>query len=160
VPDVAVTVPKDRWLDWLLEGDLPGTDDVWCPGPLFDEHMRSVELPMTHRATASGWDQHWYDEHPGDLPLGHEPLWDFFVATKPDIVPGERVYIIAHGRLRGYAPLVEWVPLVRGGYLRRAGGAVAVTLPEPIRGFQGWRYVWWDRAREFPFPEWQTEGIT
>ena len=35
----------------------------------------------------------------------------------------------------------------------------ALTVGEPIRGFQGWRYRWWDRADERPFPDWQTAGV-
>jgi hypothetical protein len=30
-----------------------------------------------------------------------------------------------------------------------------VTIADPIRGFQGWRNRWWDRADELPFPNWQ-----
>jgi hypothetical protein len=117
--DVVVTVPKDRWADWLDEGDLPG--DEWGTGD----------------ANRDGW-------------------YDFYLGgALPKIEPGERVYIVAHGRLRGYAPLVR---LSRSSLVRQ-GGAVAVTIPEPIRGFQGWRYRWWDRSIEVPFPNWQTEGV-
>lgn len=119
--DVVVTVPKDRWADWIDEGDLPG--DPWGKGD----------------AGLAGW----YDFYLGG------PL--------PQINPGERVYIVAHGRLRGYAPLVR---VDRGERsLVRQGGAVALTIPEPILGFRGWRYCWWDRSQEIPFPDWQTEGV-
>jgi hypothetical protein len=101
----------------------------------------------------------------GDLP-GEEPLYDshFWISwpggASPQIGPGERVYIVAHGKLRGYAPLVrkESVCRLQGNRqcLVRQGGAVAVTIPEPIRGFQGWRYRWWEREDERPFPEWRT----
>lgn len=80
---------------------------------------------------------------------------------KPDIQPGERVYIVAFGRLRGYAPLVELYErlssvsdVVMERFLVREGGAVAVTIDEPIVGFRGWRYRWWDRAAERPFYAW------
>ena len=116
--DVVVTVPKDRWADWISEGDLPG--QIWGSGD----------------AGSDGW----YDFYLGG------PL--------PDIKPGDRVYIVAHGRLRGYAPLVRVDRRERS--LVRQGGAVAVTIPEPIRGFQGWRYRWWDRSAEVAFPDWQT----
>ena len=84
-------------------------------------------------------------------------LWDYTTwGTYPQIQPGERVYVVCEGRLVGYAPLVRlefeavsgnrgYVTLVRGG------GAVAVTLPEPIQGFRGWRYRWWDQAKEEPY---------
>ena len=115
--DVVVTVPMDRWADWIDEGDLPG--DPW-----------------------------------GDGDAGRDGWYDFYLGGRlPDIAPGERVYIVAHSRLRGYAPLV-WVDRAIGSLVRQ-GGAVAVTIPESIRGFRGWRYRWWQRADESPFPQWR-----
>ena len=102
----------------------------------------------------------WIDE--GDLPgtewgsgdAGQSGWYDFYLGGPlPDIKPGERVYIVAHGKLRGYAPLVRVDHYNRS--LVRQGGAVAVTIPEPIRGFQGWRYRWWDRSVEVDFPDWE-----
>jgi hypothetical protein len=102
----------------------------------------------------------WLDE--GDLP--GEP-WSgmrshfWLRGALPEMSPGERVYIVAHNRLRGYAPLVQierrcsMRPSV--SCLMRYGDAVAVTIPETIRGFQGFRYRWWDRLAERPFPQWQ-----
>ena len=99
----------------------------------------------------------------GDLP-GEEAEYasHFWISTKsplPRIKRGERVYIVAHGKLRGYAPLEQIEPTCRlrqsSSCLLRHGGAVAVTIPEPIRGFQGWRYRWWEREAEVPFPDWQ-----
>ena len=86
----------------------------------------------------------------GDPPTGEE--WIFYLHGLPNIKPGERVYIVAHGKLRGYSPLVR---LDARGLIRGAG-AVAVTIDEPIKGFQGFRYRWWDRALEKPFPGWKT----
>lgn len=102
---------------------------------------------------------HWVAE--GDLP-GEEPQYEshFWLPqhSLPRIKPGERVYIVAHGKLRGYAPLVDVEKSCElNGYracLIREGGAVAVTIPEEIRGFQGWRYRWWPRELEMPFPDW------
>lgn len=78
--------------------------------------------------------------------------------------PGDRVYIVAFDRLRGYAPLVGTEQMCRlnprMACLIREGGAVAVTIDEPIRGFQGWRKRWWDRERERPYPDWQTDNVT
>lgn len=97
----------------------------------------------------------------GDLPGELAQYESHFWIPRPppsQIDPGERVYIVAHGRLRGYAPLVridEWCELnpARSCLVRR-GGAVAVTIPESIRGFRGVRYRWWNREDESPFPDW------
>jgi hypothetical protein len=119
--DVVVTVPKDRWADWIDEGDLPG--QPWGAGD----------------AGLEGW-------------------YDFYLGgPMPKIEPGERVYIVAHGRLRGYSPLIHLDRQERS--LVRRGGAVAITIPDPIRGFQGWRYRWWDRSAEVPFADWKTAGV-
>lgn len=116
MPDVVVSCPKDRWQEWVAEGDLPG--EPWSGN-----------------------------------------VYDFYLGGPvPNIAPGERVYIVAHSKLRGYAPLVR-VAVNDGGWggfsLVRHGGAVAVTIAEPIRGFRGWRYRWWNREDEMPFPLWR-----
>jgi hypothetical protein len=136
--DVVVTVPKRLWKAWLAEGDLAG------------------------RKRWSGRDYY------------------FRIGKRtPKIKHGERVYIVAHGRLRGYAPLLRVScppgflgpgPIADGlpydsweddvNYLVRRAGAVAVTIRESIKGFQGYRYRWWNRKQERPFPSWQTEGVT
>lgn len=98
----------------------------------------------------------WLDEGdlPGDQPTGEE--WGFFTSgARPNIAPGDRVYIVAHGKLRGYAPLTRLEVEGRSLAFGREGGAVAVTIEEPIRGFRGWRYRWWDRQAERPFPDWR-----
>lgn len=112
--DIVVTVPKDRWREWLSEGDL------------------------------------------ADEPYAGLEEYHFYVPTAPAIDPGERVYVVAHGKLRGYAPLVRVDRTASGFGLVRHGGAVAVTLDQPVRGFQGWRYRWWDRTEERPFPDWRS----
>lgn len=98
----------------------------------------------------------WIDE--GDLP-GEEETGDeygFFLAgPRPDIKPGERVYIVAHGKVRGYAPLTRIMPWGNGFALCRKSDAVACTIPTPVRGFRGWQYRFWDRADEIPFPDWR-----
>ena len=87
--------------------------------------------------------------------LSH-PQWVFTVPTAPKIDPDERVYVVAHGSLRGYAPLIEIDYETFGKFgLVRGGGAVALTIPGPIKGFRGYRYRWWDREVEQPFPDWQ-----
>jgi hypothetical protein len=69
---------------------------------------------------------------------------------------GDRVYIVAHGKLRGYAPLTRLEVNGRRLAFGREGRAVAVTIEEPVRGFRGWRYRWWNRDAETPFPNWKT----
>lgn len=75
--------------------------------------------------------------------------------------PGDRFYVVAHGVLRGYAPVtrVHLSPDGKGGAICRRGDAVAVTIDEPIPGFRGLRERWWRREDEFPFPDWQNFGV-
>jgi transcriptional regulator with XRE-family HTH domain len=100
----------------------------------------------------------WLEE--GDLP-GEPPsgrLYEFALGTgRPRIKPGERVYIVAQGHLRGYAPLVELRKSGRADrwVLIRGGGAVAVTIPQHLTSFQGFRYRWWMPGRERPFLCWR-----
>lgn len=100
----------------------------------------------------------------GDLP-GDD--WSGYVShfwiprqPLPKIVTGERVYVVSHGKLRGFAPLwtMESSCMLRRpmACLMRTDEAQAVTINEPVRGFQGWRYRWWDHDAERPFPEWRT----
>jgi hypothetical protein len=102
--------------------------------------------------------QEWIDEGdlPGDDPTGDEYAF-YLSGPRPEIEPGELVYIVAHGKLRGYAPLTR-VALCPGitFALIRAGGAVACTIPVSVTGFRGWRYRWWRRDDEIPFPDWRT----
>lgn len=125
--DVVVTVPKGFWRDWIAEGDLPGE-------PWRGDYWAGQELVWVEHLAA----------------VGDEREWRI-------CAPDQRCYIVAHGLLRGYAPLcaVEVDPAGRLKALIRRGGAVAVTIPEPIQGFRGWRYRWWDRAAERPFPNWK-----
>ncbi len=100
----------------------------------------------------------------GDLP-GQEAEYEshFWVNAMTSLCkPGDRVYVVAHGRLRGYAPLVRSERSCQlnpsRSCLVREGGAAAVTIDEPIRGFQGIRSRWWNRDDERPYPDWQTDG--
>lgn len=81
-------------------------------------------------------------------------LYGFSVAGSPKIEPGERVYVVCEGRLRGYAPLLYAVREASRTRLVRGGGAVAVTIDREISGFRGFRYAWWGRGEERPFEGW------
>jgi hypothetical protein len=108
--------------------------------------------------------QKWIDE--GD-PAGSEESgeeWGWFTGHRliAAIRPGDRFYIVAHGRLRGYAPVtrvdIQMGLGGRGGQIIREGGAVAVTILDAIAGFQGLRRRWWRRGAEIPFPLWRETG--
>jgi hypothetical protein len=85
--------------------------------------------------------------------------WAFQVATKPPILPGERLYVVAWGLLRGFSPVTRVFQTDRGWAICRRGDAVACTLNRVIPGFRGYRARWWDQKEEVPFPEWKTKDI-
>jgi hypothetical protein len=85
---------------------------------------------------------------------GEEWGWYTSHSLKAMARPGDRFYVVAHGRLRGYAPILR----VDRGCIVRGGGAVAVTIREPIPGFRGLRMRWWARDEEYPFPNWRDEA--
>lgn len=103
----------------------------------------------------------------GDQPTGEE--WGFYTYgadCRDRVTAGDRCYVVAHGRLRGYAPITRIVfnprrPEQKIGRIAfcRAAGAVAVTIPPPIHGFRGYQIRWWDRKIEIPFPDWKTAGV-
>lgn len=94
--------------------------------------------------------------------------WGWFMGGNPPkrIEAGERVYVVYSGHLIGYSPLL-WIEPNPSGFtanvgsypnefaLVRGGNAVAVTIDEQIKGFQGYRYCWWPRSIEKPFPDWR-----
>jgi hypothetical protein len=86
--------------------------------------------------------------------------WGFFLGgNKPPIGAGDRLYIVAHGLLRGFAPVTALKETDWGWVICREGGAVAVTIDELIPGFRGFRKVWWPEEMEKPFPDWKTKGV-
>ncbi len=114
--------------------------------------------------------QEWLDEGDcaGDPPTGQEYAWFTSAPIAAQIMPGDRFYVVAHGRLRGYATVTHvrgyrGVSMAPGGRARlkrswaivRGAGAVACTIPEPIPGFRGLRARWWDRDQETEFPDWR-----
>jgi hypothetical protein len=96
----------------------------------------------------------------GDPETGEEWGWFTRDPRAASIGPGDRFYVVAHGFLRGYAPVVRLRCDGQGGYaICRRGGGVAVTTGEPIKGFCGLRKRWWSREIERPFPDWKTAGV-
>ena len=73
---------------------------------------------------------------------------------------GDRFYVVAHGRCRGYATVsqIDSVVAFESVCIYRVD-PVAVTIPEAIAGFRGLRKRWWKREDEIPFPNWRTEGV-
>ena len=90
----------------------------------------------------------------GQPETGEEYGWWTKHSLAPTIISGDRLYIVAHGKLRGYAPVTRVVREGPSWVICRRGGAVACTVDEPIPGFRGLRQRWWDRAIEWPFPDW------
>ena len=115
--------------------DLVGT----CPQKFWAEWLAEGDCAG---APPTGRWHGWYSEH---------PLWKLALT-------GSRFYVVAHDRLRGFAPVVgiQQNSFLDVGAIIREGSAVAVTIPQSIKGFQGLRKRWWDRADEVPFPDWRT----
>lgn len=121
---------------------------------------RRIALDVVVTVPRNLWSQ-WIAEGDGpDEPWSGYDCHFFLNGHPPDILPSERVYIVAHGKLRGYAPLVKIersCQLSLGRYcLLRRGGAVAVTMDHPITGFRGFKYRWWRWEDERPFPHWRS----
>lgn len=93
----------------------------------------------------------------GEPESGEE--WGFAVGQRPDIKPGDRLYVVAHERLRGYAVVTRVAETGQGWSIGRRGQAVACTIPERIKGFRGARRRWWDRDAEQPFPDWAVADV-
>jgi hypothetical protein len=96
----------------------------------------------------------------GDAPTGEEWGWYTRDSLALATMPGDRFYVVAWGRLRGYAPVTRVKNNGNGGFvICRTAGAVAITILDEIPGFRGLRKSWWHRACEKPFPDWKTEGF-
>lgn len=95
----------------------------------------------------------------GDPYTGEEWGWYTSHRDAPLIRPGDRFYIAAHGRIRGYAPVTRIVRQRDGYVICRRGDAVAVTIEETVPGFRGLLARWWDYSAERPFADWKTAGV-
>jgi hypothetical protein len=102
------------------------------------------------------WEE-WLEEGDcaGSPETGQEYSWGTRsrIALKARV--GDRFYVVAHGKLRGYAPIIWISPGTAGWDIIRAGHAIACTIEEPIPGFRGLRHRWWPVTDERSFPEWR-----
>jgi hypothetical protein len=122
--------------------DLVGT----CPKDFWEEWIAEGDAAG---APVTGEEWGWY--------TGHH--------LARSMKPGDRFYVVAHGKLRGWAPVTR---VTRGGdngegdgfIICREGGAVACTIMDPIPGFRGLRLRWWNREDEIPFPDWRVSAPT
>ena len=115
----------------------------------------------------SFWDE-WLEEGDcaGDPESGQLYGWHTGHPLVVEATIGDRFYVVAHGKLRGYALVADvhvWHRSIQrqyrqrpGGVIYRAGGAVAVTIPQPIPSFRGLRKRWWRRDSEVPFLDFKT----
>lgn len=114
--------------------DLVGT----CPKDFWEQWIGEGDA-VGNPETGEDW--HWYTRHP----------------MAASIQPGDRFYVVAHGKLRGWAPVIRVDAFRQGGWgIVRRGQAVACTIPQVIPGFRGLRVRWWKREEELPFPDWKT----
>jgi hypothetical protein len=136
----------------LLHQALPSVEIV--PESVVDQPSKCGDVVVT--VPLSFGLETWIDE--GD-PVGEEwsgEEWHFYLAgPRPKMTPRDRVYVVYNGAIRGYSPLVRIDTFGSQFGLVRHGDAQAVTIPEYVQGFRGWRYRWWDRSIEVPFPDWQ-----
>lgn len=89
-------------------------------------------------------------------PLGGEE-WGWYTRSRVALSAsvGDRFYVVAHGKLRGWAPITRIQNDGDSFIVCRRGGAVACTIQVAIPGFRGLRRRWWDHSSETPFPEWR-----
>ena len=93
----------------------------------------------------------------GESNTGREYEWQTKHSLINQIEPEDRFYVVAHGKLRGYAIVTcVGVSFNDPDYdaITREGGAIACTINEAIKGFRGLRKVWWGRSQEHLFSDW------
>ena len=92
----------------------------------------------------------------GDPETGEEWGWYTGHHLAEKILPGDRFYVVAHGKLRGWATVTRIGRDAGNGWIiYRKGNAVACTISQGIPGFRGLRFRWWDRNNEQPFENWK-----
>lgn len=117
--------------------DLVGT----CPKDFWREWIAEGDPAGTDW---SGEEWGWYTRH----------------RLAAEIKSGERFYVVAWGRLRGWAPVTAVRRDAGGGWIIcRKGNATACTIDKPIPGFRGLEKRWWSYEDERPFPDWKDAGL-
>lgn len=94
----------------------------------------------------------------GEPYTGEEWGW-YLGGSRPPISPGDRLYVVAWGLLRGYAPVTRVVQTDRGWCICRRGNAMPKTIDKTIHGFRGWRRRWWEMDDEEWFDDWRWQGV-
>lgn len=119
--------------------DLVGT----CPKDFWEEWIKEGDAASTNGIvypSITGEEWSWYTKHP----------------LARDINPGDRFYVVAYGKLRGWAPVTRIGIIDYHSYeICRRGNAVACTIMEIIPGFRGLRIRWWNREEEIQFENWK-----
>lgn len=116
-----------------------------CPKNVWTEWLNEGDCAGTEE---SGAEYTWWTRK---LPLAR------------NLTPGDRLYVVCDGKLRGYAPITRVIqeedsmgrPIFG---ICRKGGAVACTIPESIPVQRSIKPRWWDRDHEIPFPGWKECG--
>jgi len=90
---------------------------------------------------------------------GVEYAWQTLDSLALFARPGDRFYIVAHGLVRGYAPIDRVEQRGDWHHIIRRGGAVACSIRERVAGFRGLRKRWWRLEDEVEFCDWETDGV-
>ena len=92
----------------------------------------------------------------GETETGEEWGWYTRDRMALEMRIGHRFYVVAHGKLRGFAPVTRIQTDGHGAYMIcRQGGALACTISVPVPGFRGLRRRWWNISDERPFQDWK-----
>ncbi len=93
----------------------------------------------------------------GEPATGQEYEWHTGSRAISKINEGDRFYVVAHGKLRGWSTViaVHQDDNYPGGFIVRGAHAVACTIDRPIPGFRGLRERWWQWSDEKSFPDWR-----
>lgn len=104
----------------------------------------------------------------GDAPTGEEWGWYTKHGDARLIRPGERFYVVSHGRVRGYALVTAVLRRPDTFVICRRAASMACTIvnvagdvetPVEVQGFRGVVKRWWALGMERPYPDWKTDNV-